>query len=230
MARYLSLSATQRFYDLLGSRLDTQAFYEDRALNILIKNGNFETAQNVMEFGCGTGRFAARLLRDVLPCKARYHGCDLSPKMVALSRERLGQFGPRVSIWQSGETFDLTPGQPPFDRICSTFVLELFAPERIREFLTVAAQALTPGGLLCLSNLTTGQDLVSGFVSKTWEGLARLSPALVGGCHPARLDLLLSEEQWHIHHHWLGSSWGIPLEVTIAARTDPANTNELETR
>jgi cyclopropane fatty-acyl-phospholipid synthase-like methyltransferase len=61
-----------RFYDRLGSGLDTQGFYESRALRELAAHLNLETAQAVLEFGCGTGRFAAELLQTNLASTATY--------------------------------------------------------------------------------------------------------------------------------------------------------------
>lgn len=45
-------------------------------------DGAFETATHVFELGCGTGRFAERLLERHLPATARYKGIDLGPTMV----------------------------------------------------------------------------------------------------------------------------------------------------
>ena len=60
----------RRFYDRFGSRQDTQGFYENPALDDLVKHANFERALSVLEFGCGTGSFARRLFEAVLPADA----------------------------------------------------------------------------------------------------------------------------------------------------------------
>ncbi len=54
-------------YDRIGSLQDSQAFYEDRATGLLLQHGEFSSAESVFEFGCGTGRFALRLLEEYLP-------------------------------------------------------------------------------------------------------------------------------------------------------------------
>lgn len=58
----LSRAQVKLFYDRLGARQDWQAFYEDPAAEELIAHAEFEKAKLVFEFGCGTGRFAERIL------------------------------------------------------------------------------------------------------------------------------------------------------------------------
>ena len=67
----------RRFYDRFGSRQDTQGFYENPALDDLVKYTDFEHARPVLEFGCGTGSFARRLSETDLPVKAHYLGLDI---------------------------------------------------------------------------------------------------------------------------------------------------------
>ena len=50
----------RRFYDRFGIKQDSQAFYENPALNKLVQFGEFEKAHDIVEFGCGTGRFALK--------------------------------------------------------------------------------------------------------------------------------------------------------------------------
>lgn len=68
----------RRFYDRFGSRQDTQGFYENPALDDLVKYADFEHARSVLEFGCGTGSFARRLLETDLPAMAHYLGLDIT--------------------------------------------------------------------------------------------------------------------------------------------------------
>ena len=74
-------------YDRIGRFHDWQ-FYEDRAMAQLLADRAPQTAHAVFEFGCGTGRLAARML-ELLPPTARYLGVDVSPAMVALATHRL---------------------------------------------------------------------------------------------------------------------------------------------
>jgi len=111
-ARTLAPDQARRVYDRIGSLQDSQAFYEDRATDLLVEYGEFASARRVFEFGCGTGRFAARLLAQELPFEAAYDAVDLSPNMVRLAKERLAPFAPRVRV----EVSDGGPGVPEAER------------------------------------------------------------------------------------------------------------------
>ena len=55
MTETLSREDAKAFYDRFGAKLDSQCFYEDRALADLIEHSDFETARHIFEFWCGTG-------------------------------------------------------------------------------------------------------------------------------------------------------------------------------
>jgi len=212
----LSREDLRRVYDRIGRLQDTQAFYEDRATGVLIQQGQFGSARRIIEFGCGTGRFAERLLARELPPDARYRALDVSPTMVRLARSRLARFSPRAEVV-------LTDGSPPAselpasrDRFVATFVLDLLSDTEIADVVGEAHRILEPSGLLCVSSLTTGIGPLSRLVARTWSRLHRLRPQLVGGCRP--LDLLshVPREAWEPRHHIKLAAFGIPMEVVIA--------------
>lgn len=214
----LSHEQARRVYDRIGARQDTQAFYEDRATEILVQHGRFETAHRVLEFGCGTGRFALRLLSHHLPGDARYRGLDLSPTMVRLAEERLAPFGSRAEV-------ALTDGSPPVaepavscDRFVSNYVLDLLSEDDIAAVVCEAHRILEPGGLLCVSSLSTGTGPFSRLMSRTWSRVHALRPALVGGCRPLDLLSWLPSELWRLRHHAKLTPFGVPSEVLVAER------------
>jgi ubiquinone/menaquinone biosynthesis C-methylase UbiE len=214
----LSREQARRVYDRIGARQDTQAFYEDRATEILVQHAQFGAAHRVLEFGCGTGRFALRLLSHHLPQGARYRGLDLSPTMVRLARERLAPFGSRVEVV-------LTDGSPPVaepaascDRVVSNYVLDLLSEDDIAAVVCEAHRILESGGLLCLSSLSTGTGSFSRLVSRTWSRVHALRPALVGGCRPLELISWVPSAQWRLRHHAKLAPFGVPSEVLVAER------------
>ena len=83
----LTVSEAQAYYNRFGKKQDSQGFYEDPVLDDLIAHASFQEAQRVFEFGCGTGKFAARLLAEYLPASATYLGCDVSPVMIGLAAQ-----------------------------------------------------------------------------------------------------------------------------------------------
>jgi ubiquinone/menaquinone biosynthesis C-methylase UbiE len=216
--RTLSREDARRVYDRIGSLQDSQAFYEDRATDLLVQHGDFSSAKSVFEFGCGTGRFAARLLAEELPEDARYRAIDISPTMIGLAEARIAPFAPRASVV-------LSEGGPPvdepaggYDRFYSSFVFDLLSEDDIAAVLAAAHRMLEPGGLLCLSSLSTGSGAASRFAARLWSAVHRLRPSLVGGCRPLDLTDHLSTTRWKIRHHQRLTPFGVPSEVVVAER------------
>jgi len=159
--RALSHREAKTFYDRFGSKQDLQRFYEDPAIEVLLRHGEFAKATAVVELGCGTGRLAARLLQDHLPAEATYLGLDISPTMIALTEERIAPWAGRARV-------RLTEGRPELplqdgsqDRFLSTYVLDLLSEEEIGASLREARRVLVPNGRLCLASLTFGQTSMS---------------------------------------------------------------------
>ncbi len=218
MGRILSPDEARAFYDRFGRSQDRQAFYEDRALLDLEAHGSFEEAESVLELGCGTGRLAHRLLANRLPRSARYIGLDLSATMVELSRDRLRPFGDRVSVRQTEGSTRLDLPDRSFDRVVSTYVLDLLPEAAIRTFLLEARRVLVDGGLLCLASLTRGRGVVSRAVTALWEGVHAVRPVLLGGCRPLDLGRYVSSELWTVRHEAVHVAYGIASQVLVAAR------------
>jgi SAM-dependent methyltransferase len=214
----LSRPEVRRVYDRIGRKQDTQAFYEDRATANLVPQLDLANAHAVFEFGCGTGRFAASLLRNHLPETATYCAVDISPVMAAIARERLAPFGSRVEV-------RLTEGEPPtgepsefYDRFISNFVLDLLSVEDIDAVVHEAHRILCPGGLLGLSSLTEGFTPASRAFGWLWAQVHSLRPTIVGGCRALELLKLLSQNEWQILHHGRVAPLGIALEAVVARR------------
>jgi len=214
----LSRDEARRFYDRFGARQDSQAFYEDRAVEELIRAADFADARRVVEFGCGTGRFAARLLAELLPASATYVGYDLSSTMVELARQRLQAFGHRARVEQSDGSAELPLPDDACDRFVSNYVLDLLPEPEIQRVLAEAHRLLEPGGLICLTGLTTGAGPLSRVVMTVWRALHRLRPSLVGGCRPIEVVRLLPAAEWEIEHHTKVVAWGIPSEVLVGRK------------
>lgn len=195
-------------YDRLGVRQDDQGWYEDKALQDLLRHGGFETAKRVVEVGCGTGRFAEMLLKGRLAPDAQFVGVDISRTMVDLARARLETWADRVEIRLTEGEFDL----PQADIVIATYVLDLMAEEEIADFLAAAHAALNPGGVLCLAALTSKR----GPLNRLWSFLYRLAPRWFGGCRPLDLSGHLPRRQWRITHHAFVSSYGLASEALIA--------------
>lgn len=212
----ISRAQAQRFYDRLGGGQDTQAFYENPALDDLVAHGGFESAQSVFEFGCGTGRFAERLLSEVLPASASYAGTDISETMIALSKRRLAPYGERVRLARTEGAMEIPLPDKSVDRVVATYVLDLLAAEDIRRLLAEAHRVLGPDGRLCLVSLAHGVTFASKIAMAAWQALYALRPVLTGGCRPTSLAGYLDESQWRLEHHRVVVRFAIPSEVVVA--------------
>jgi ubiquinone/menaquinone biosynthesis C-methylase UbiE len=206
------------FYDRFGSRQDHQGWYEDAALERLIARGRLSEARAVCEFGCGTGKFAAWLLRSVLPAEARYLGVDASATMAALAAQRVAPWAPRAQVQQSDGSLRVPGEIAAWDRFVCTYVLDLLPEEDILKLLEEAARLLQPGGLLCVAGLTHGRGTLTGLVSRLWGALYTLHWRLVGGCRPLVVAPLLPPHRWRVLHDEAVSAWGITSEVLVAER------------
>ncbi len=217
----LTPSQARSVYDRIGRKQDTQGFYEDPAVHDLLANARLAETTVLLELGCGTGRWALRLLEQHLPGDARYLGIDLSPVMLGLASRRLAGVGPRAAVVRA----DLTRGLPlvaaSVDRIVVTYVLDLLSREAIASVLSEAHRVLLPGGLLCSVGLTRGRTVPSRVITTLWSALFRLSPRLVGGCRPLELRPSLPADAWRVLHHRVVTAWGVPSEVVVAEAIGP---------
>lgn len=216
MTRHLTRLEARAVYDRIGRWQDTQRFYEAPALAALKRGAGFDTASRVLEFGCGTGRFARQLLCEVLSPTAQYVGTDVSPRMVAIARERLGPWADRAEV-------RLTDGSPimpdpagAYDRFVATYVVELLSPEDAANLLSEAARVLTSDGRLCLVSLTHGETPLAQVVGWGWQQLYALRPRLLGGCRPIRLPDLLSATDWAVRHHQTLTAFNMSPEIVVA--------------
>ena len=215
---FITHDQARRFYDRIGRWQDARPLCERRALDALVERGAFERAQAVLELGCGTGRFAAQLLRERLPAGATYVGVDVSPHMVALARGAVAPWGERARIELSDGSLRFPAADAAVDRVVCTYVLDLLAPHDIAAFLGEAHRVLRPGGLLAMASLAPGRTPPARFVTALWQRTWDLRPALVGGCRPIALGGLLDRERWTPRSHLAVTDWVLTSEVVIAER------------
>ncbi|RME25231.1 MAG: class I SAM-dependent methyltransferase [Candidatus Zixiibacteriota bacterium] len=213
----LTPAEIKRFYDAFGQKQDRQ-FYEAKPVDALIAQGAFHTAQYVIELGCGTGKLAARLLRDVLPPSCRYLGLDISDTMIALCRDNLAPFGDRAECRQTDGTAAIAVPDNTADRFIAAYVLDLLSPDDIEAVLAEARRVLRADGTLCLAGLTHGTSISSRLVERIWNGLFALSPKIVGGCRPIKLRAFVAADCWQVAYDETIVSYGVPSEVLVARR------------
>lgn len=215
--REFSPADAKRFYDRFGAKQDSQ-IYERRPVERLVALADFQQAMSVFEFGCGTGSFARRLLRDLLPPGARYAGVDISTTMAQLAQEKIAPWRERATVRLTDGSTRLAESDGACDRFVTAYVLDLLKESSSQELLRDAHRILAPGGLLCVVTLSEGRGPISRAISAAWKGVHALNPSLVGGCRPIRVASLLDPHDWRIEHTELVPAWGICSEVLIARR------------
>jgi ubiquinone/menaquinone biosynthesis C-methylase UbiE len=220
--RFLSPTQAERFYDKLGRKLDWQAFYEAPALNDLAAHLRLEACRAVVEFGCGTGRFADELFETCLPSQATYVGCDISKEMVRLARERLARFGPRAAVKKSDGGARMDSADGAFDRFLCTFVLDLLPDAEAQAVMQEARRVLIPGGLAGIVSLTNGKTPIARGISAIWNGLGAVSPWLVGGCRPIEILRLVPAQDWKTEYQKVITPFGVPCEIVVARKAGAA--------
>jgi ubiquinone/menaquinone biosynthesis C-methylase UbiE len=138
--------------------------------------------------------------------------------MVSLARERLKPWSERARVYQSDGSPRIEESDRSFDRFVSTYVFDLLAPDFMAQLLSEARRLLAPGGRLCLVSLTHGMSRFSRAVCWGWEHVWRLSPGIVGGCHPIELLDYLPSNDWNPVYRATLTSWGISSEVLVASK------------
>lgn len=217
--RTLDSAAAQAYYDRFGKKQDSQGFYEGPALDALVAHATFQDSRCVFEFGCGTGKFADRLLEKHLPPSASYFGCDVSPVMIGLAKCRLEAYGARAHLVLSDGAIRFPLPDHSVDRVISSYVLDLLSADDTKSFFSEARRVLMPGGKLCIASLTRGVSLPSRIVSCLWMSIFRLNPALVGGCRPIQVDACGNLQEWQVVHRTVVTPFGIPSEVLVLETT-----------
>lgn len=215
MTAFLSSAEIANVYDCIGALQDTQSFYEDPALQVLLRHGDFEHARSVYEAGCGTGRVARRLLRDIVAADCRYVGADISPRMVDLARKR-------TAPWRNASVVltDITSfrAEARADRVLSLFVVDLMPDREIAAFLDRAHDALDDGGLLCIAGLAEGDGGIARVVSEIWKRVHDVMPAVVGGCRPGSIRRHLHPRRWRVLQARRQCSYGVCSDAVVAEK------------
>jgi len=219
----LTRSQAQTFYDRFGRKQDAQAFYEDAALDDLIAHAAFEQVEKVFELGCGTGRFAFRLLAKHLSPSTVYFGIDLSQTMITIAQKRILPYKKRAKVSQSDGSMHFPLPNDSVDCVVATYVLDLLPEEDILQAISEVRRVLIPGGKLCLVSLTQGVSFVSRVFIALWSALFRLRPSLVGGCRPILLNSFFDQQSWSVDYRNVVIRFGVPSEVLIARPKTESN-------
>jgi len=110
---------------------------------------------SILELASGTGAWT-NLLRQI---GKHVTAIDGAPEMLVINRMKLGS-DPRVT-YQQADLFEWQPDQT-YDLVFFGFFLSHVPPDRVDPFLSAAAQAVKPGGTLCIIDEPAGGQQLSG--------------------------------------------------------------------
>ena len=138
------------------------------------------------------------------------HTCTSSPPAASATTRTASSYG--------SATARSTSAYPDasFDRFVATYVLDLLSPDDIQIVLEEAHRLLAPDGLLCLASLTTGATPPARLLTRAWQAIWAIRPALVGGCRPITLANQLDQTRWSLRHHATLTTLAISSEVVVA--------------
>ncbi|HEY3044179.1 MAG TPA: class I SAM-dependent methyltransferase [Vicinamibacterales bacterium] len=209
-------------YDRFAAAPDWPRFYKRRPTADAIKHGVLDCANQVLEFGCGRGKFAEQLLSDMLSESAQDVGLDQSPMMVRLTRERLARFGSRAAVIQTSGEIRFPVESQSQDRVVSNYALDLLSEEDIRLFLQESHRVLRPAGRLCIVGLSPGVGACSRLFSRAWAALHRVRPELVGGCRPVFVGAFVRPGPWKIRRDAQVTVCCVSSEVLVLEKSSYA--------
>ncbi len=118
---------------------------EDAFKTRLVREAAVEAGHRVLDLGCGTATLT--LLVERLHPRARVHGLDGDPEVLATARRKLAAAHSRVSLVQAFAS-PLPFADRSFDRVVSSLVLHHLTREEKLGALGEVLRVLRPGGSL----------------------------------------------------------------------------------
>jgi ubiquinone/menaquinone biosynthesis C-methylase UbiE len=207
----LTPTAAQRYYDFLGARYDWFGFYEARAKQRALELLALAPGQLVLNVGLGTGKESLAIQQKIDP-QGIVFGADLSPVMLRAARGR------RLQALCQADGRWLPFAERSFDRLLSTYVLDLIPTKDLPGMLSGYRRLLKPGGRLVLLSLTEGVNRTSrGFV-RLWKAAYAISPVVCGGCRPLQLTPLVEQCGLTVLQREVVVQCGVPSELIAAIR------------
>lgn len=207
----ISTDVAQHFYDRLGRRHDWSESYESHAKARALELLALAPGQRVLNVGVGTGREHTHLAAAVGPSGVAI-GLDLSPVMLRLTRRCTG------SPLCKADARAIPFASASFDRLLSTYVLDLLPADDLPTLLADFRRVLKPGGRLALVALTEGVDRPSRLLISLWKAVYGVRPLTLGGCRPLQLAGMVCRAGFCQVTREVVVQLGIPSEVVVATR------------
>ena len=105
-----------------------------------------------------------------------------------------------------------------FDRVYSSYLLDLIPAADLPVLLGEVRRLLRPGGRAVFVSLTEGVDPLSRTVIGAWKLAYRIDPMLCGGCRPLELATIVADAGFAVREREVVVQAGLPSEVLAADR------------
>lgn len=156
---------------------------EEKALQTILQWIDVRDGQTILEAGVGTGRLFSRIVDQNK--NGRNIGIDLSVVMLEKTRNKCGK-SKNVQLLRADIT-NLQESFGPFDRIVSSYVLDLLPVDQYVPILSKFRSMLQPDGKLFLAYMEAGDTFSHHF----WRWVAETFPNLMTHCRPIHLETFL---------------------------------------
>jgi len=206
----ISTETARRFYDWLGAGHDRAEFYESRAKQYGLTWLELAPGQHVLNVGIGTGK-DQEFIQAAIAANGIAFGLDLSRVMLNLVRTRSS------TLLCEGDARYLPFASGSFDRLLSTYVLDLLPLRNLPGLLANFRRVLKPNGRMVLVSLTEGVTWPSRGLVGLWKMAYAISPVVCGGCRPLRLYDLVCEAGFKKIQREVIVQLGVPSEVITAS-------------
>lgn len=205
------------FYERVGIAHDLGEQFERAAKARGLERLDLQPGLRVLNVAVGTGKEQRLIQQRLLPGGVAV-GIDLAPTMLHLSRERVPPPGDRLLC--EGDARALPFRARVFDRVFSSYMLDLIPTREIALILREIRRVLRPEGRFVGVSLTEGTTIASRALMGGWKAFYRLSPHSLGGCRPVRLTYPLLKAGFADVEREVVVQLGMPSEVVVAFRKD----------
>ena len=205
----ISPSDAMAFYDRLGSRHDWFEFYEGEAKKIGLLQLELAPGNRVLNAGSGTGKEHLNIVREISPGGLSV-AVDISREMIKLTKLKTNSPCLQANIG------NLPFMDNAFDRIFSSYVLDLIAGDMIGDIISEYHRVLRPGGIMVTVSLTEGSTSLGRILMGAWKKIYRISPAACGGCRPVQIRRIVEQVGFSKVDRVVVEQFGIPSEIITA--------------
>lgn len=201
------------FYNKLGADHDRGGRFERAAKDRGLERLALAPGLRVLNVGVGTGKEQAVIQTAIGPGGTAV-GIDLARTMLNLSRTRVPPPGNRALVEADAATLPFANGV--FDRVFSSYMLDLIPTDAIVTILREIRRTLRPEGFFVGVSLTEGTTLTSRALVGAWKAFYQVSPRSLGGCRPVRLTYPLLKAGFKTVEREVVVQFGMPSEIVVA--------------